>query len=371
MHNEPPSIPPIQKTHITDIVKRYFNIYENITNEKYLAYYIDTPTDINLFNENFDKLRDDLSSKSFIPVLRKKHGEYIIYIIPKSPIKKKSFVIPLILLCATLVTTILSGSFLFTETLDLSELFKGENLLSGFLFFSFPLLLILGIHEMGHYFVSIKHQLTPSLPFFIPIPPNPIFPLGTMGAFISMKEPIPDRKALLDIGAAGPICGFLVAIPITIIGLTMSTLTPLTDIPSGTPVLGEPPLFLLLIRILIQIPHGSTVMLHPTAFAGWVGLLVTAINLLPAGQLDGGHIARAILGEKQKYASWGTLVLMMGLGIFYPAWIFFAFLIVFILGSRHPAPLNDMITLDTKRKWIALVTLGIFILSFTPIPIHP
>jgi membrane-associated protease RseP (regulator of RpoE activity) len=360
----------MQNTHITDIVKRYFNIYENTANEKYLAYYVDIPSDISFFNENFDKLREDLSSKNLIPVLRKKNGEYIIYVIPKSPIKKKSFVIPLILLCATLVTTILSGSFLFSETLDLGELFKGENLLSGFLFFSFPLLLILGIHEMGHYFVSIKHQLTPSLPFFIPIPPNPIFPLGTMGAFISMKEPIPDRKALLDIGAAGPICGFLVAIPIIIIGLAMSTLTPLTDIPSGTPILGEPPLFMLLAKMLIQIPHGSTVMLHPTAFAGWVGLLVTAINLLPAGQLDGGHIARAVLGEKQKYASWGTIILMVGLGMLYPAWIFFAFLIVFILGSRHPPPLNDMVALDTKRKWIALVAVLIFILSFTPIPIY-
>ncbi len=369
MHNETLDIPQIKNNHVTDIIKRYFNIYESITNEKYLAYYVSIPTDINLFNENFGKLRDDLSSEYLIPVLRKKHGEYIIYVIPKSPIKKKSFAVPLILLCATLITTILSGSFLFTETLDLSELFRGENLLSGFLFFSFPLLLILGIHEMGHYFVSIKHQLTPSLPFFIPIPPNPIFPLGTMGAFISMKEPIPNRNALLDIGAAGPICGFLVALPITIIGLTMSTLTPLTEISQGTPVLGEPPLFLLLIKILIQIPPGSTVMLHPTAFAGWVGLLVTAINLLPAGQLDGGHIAQAVLGEKQKYASWGTLILMIGLGIFYPAWIFFAFLIVFILGSRHPPPLNDMTPLDRKRKWIALVAVLIFFLSFTPIPI--
>lgn len=369
MHNEDSSTPQIQNTSITDIIKRYFNIYENITNEKYLAYYIDIPSDINIFNENFDKLRHDLSCIYFIPVLRKKHGEYIIYVIPKPPIKKKSFVIPLILLCATLVTTILSGSLLFTETLDLSELFRRGNLLSGFLFFSFPLLLILGIHEMGHYFVSKKHQLTPSLPFFIPIPPNPIFPLGTMGAFISMKEPIPDRKALIDIGAAGPICGFLAALPITIIGLTMSTLTPITDLPSGAPVLGEPPLFLILIKLTIQIPQGSTVMLHPTAFAGWVGLLVTAINLLPAGQLDGGHIAQAVLGEKQKYASWGTLVLMIGLGIFYPAWIFFAFLIIFILGSRHPPPLNDMVPLDAKRKWIAIIALTIFILSFTPIPI--
>jgi len=369
MHNDDASLSQIQDTHITDIVKRYFNIYENITNEKYLSYYIDIPADINLFNENFEKLRYDLLCICFMPVLRRKHGEYIIYIIPKPPIKRKSFAIPLILFCATLVTTILSGSFLFTETLKMSELFIGENLLSGFLFFSFPLLLILGIHEMGHYFVSKKHQLTPSLPFFIPIPPNPIFPLGTMGAFISMKEPIPDRKALLDIGAAGPICGFLIALPITIIGLTMSTLTPVTDIPSGTPVLGEPALFLLLIKILIPIPQGSTVMLHPTAFAGWVGLLVTAINLLPAGQLDGGHIVQAILGEKQKYASWGTLIFMIGLGIFYPAWIFFAFLIVFILGSRHPPPLNDMIPLDNKRKWIAFVSLIIFVLSFTPIPI--
>jgi membrane-associated protease RseP (regulator of RpoE activity) len=370
MHNKPSPQSPLQNNDIMDIVKRYFTIYENSEDEKYSAYYISIPEDIDHFNYNFDKLRDDLSSKGFIPLLSKKHGEYIIYVMPKPPMKKKSIAIPIILLGITLLTTILSGSFLFAEKLDINELTDPENLINGFLFFSFPLISILGIHETGHYLVSKKHKLTPSLPFFIPIPPNPIFPLGTMGAYISMREPIPNRKALLDIGAAGPICGFLVAIPVTIIGLTMSTLTPLTEIPSGSPMLGEPPLFLLLMRILLEIPPGSTVMLHPTAFAGWVGLLVTAINLLPAGQLDGGHIIRAILGDKQKYATWGTLAIMIGLGIFYPAWIFFAFLIIFILGSRHPPPLNDLDTLDTKRKWIALATLGIFVLSFTPIPIQ-
>jgi len=126
----------------------------------------------------------------------------------------------------------------------------------------------------------------------------------------------------------------------------------------------------ILIKIMFNLPHGYTINLHPTAFAGWVGLLVTAINLLPAGQLDGGHIARAILKEKHKYASWGAMIALLGLGFVATNWLFFAILILFLIGVQHPPPLNELTNLDLKRKLLALASLAIFILSFVPIIIQ-
>jgi membrane-associated protease RseP (regulator of RpoE activity) len=239
-------------------------------------------------------------------------------------------------------------------------------LIYGFVFFSIPLMGILGIHELGHYFVSKRHGVNTSLPFFIPLPPIP-FPLGTLGAVISMREPIPNRKALLDIGAAGPICGFITSIPVILIGFFLMQEYPLYPPP------GAPPSFSIMYPLLLDglskffsIPSGT--LIHPTAFAGWVGIFVTSINLLPVGQLDGGHVARAALKEKHKYASWAAVALMLGLGIFYTGWLFMAFIVLLLIGTRHPPPLNEAIPLDSKSKWIIFAVGLIFALSFVPIP---
>ncbi|RLF63355.1 MAG: hypothetical protein DRN31_02635 [Thermoplasmata archaeon] len=197
-----------------------------------------------------------------------------------------------------------------------------------------------------------------------------MLPLGTLGAVISMREPIPNRKALIEIGIAGPIAGFLVSIPVCLIGLFLMQQNPIFADPSQTMQLNPPLLFTALSQ-LITLPTvpGKDIVIHPTAFAGWVGLLVTAINLLPAGQLDGGHIARGVLREKHKYASFAAIALLLLSSFFGGGWLFMAFFIIFFIGAGHPPALNEFVPLDARTKGLAVLAIIIFIMSFTPVPI--
>jgi len=320
---------------------------------------------------NFNELRISITTKGYIPILRHEKGEDIIYVTKKSYHKEKSVWINIALLIATIITTTITGSLLHIGVSDMQSLdnllivLYPENLFFGTIYFSFPLLSILFIHEMGHYFVSKKHGIHTSLPFFIPIPPIlPGFNIGTFGALISSHDPMPDKKALFDVGISGPIAGFLVAVPVTIIGLITSDIIPINSIMEGETILGSSILFVLLSSFFVSIPSGFALTLNPIAFAGWIGLLITAINLLPAGQLDGGHIFRAILGDKQKFAGWLAIFIMILSG-----WIFFAFIIILIIGLNHPPPLNDSGTLDIKRKILFFVAVVILIICFIPYPI--
>lgn len=357
-------------------VERYFRVYETAQEGAGMAFFVEVPPDEEMLAQKFEFLRKELKQRNFIPFLREKNGEYLIFITYRPPVKGKPRWVNLALLVTTVVTTTLSGAILFVEGETVSagylftHMFDGENLLRGFVFFSLPLMAILGIHELGHYVVSKRHGVAASLPFFIPLPPNPFLPLGTMGALISMREPIPDRRSLLDIGIAGPIAGFLIAIPVLLVGLSMSSTVSLQDIPEGTVMLGDNLLIILFSHVMFSVPAGYTISLHPTAFAGWVGLLVTAINLLPAGQLDGGHVARAVLKEKHRYASLATIVFLASLTFLgFGNWLFLLLLLVFLIGTQHPPPLNEYMPLDTRRKLLAMVALIIFILSFTPSPV--
>jgi len=327
--------------------------------------------------EKFDALRLTLREKGYIPMLRYEQGEHHIYVIKKPIIKKKPLWINYILLIATLCTTALAGAYQWVEidnarigaygadfVESLIRSVEPYYLVQGFLFFSIPLMLILGIHEMGHYYASKKHQVDASLPYFIPLPPP--FILGTFGALISTREPIPNRKALLDIGVAGPLCGFLVAIPVTLIGFFLLQQSPViipTEVASGTIM---NPLLLQWMEGLFSIPNNA--LIHPTLFAGWVGIFLTAVNLLPVGQLDGGHVSRAVLKDKHKYASWVVIIILIALGLFYTGWFIFAFFILFMIGTQHQPPLNEYTPLDTRRKLLALCILVIFIVSFAPFP---
>ena len=278
------------------------------------------------------------------------------------------------LLIATIITTILTGSILHLGYLDAwsmpnpGNIFRFENLMYGAIFFSLPLMSILIIHEMGHYFISKKHGIATSLPFFLPVPPVLNFNIGTFGALISSRDPMPNKKALFDVGIAGPIAGFLVAIPVTILGIATATVVPevpFDQLPSGVVNFGNSLLIdPIITRWLLQIPAGYTIEMTPLLFAGWVGLLITSINLLPAGQLDGGHIFRAILGEKQKYAGWIAIFIMIFTG-----WFFFAIIIIFLMGMMHPPPLNDNTEVDLKRKLLFFVALAILLMSYIPYPI--
>ena len=322
--------------------------------------------------EKFDSLRRSLSEKGYIPMLRYEKGEHLIYIIKKIKKKEKPIWINIFLLIATIITTILTGSILYMGHFDIwsapnvMDVFNIENLFNGAILFALPLMSILFVHEMGHYFISKKHGIRTSLPFFIPIPPIvPSFNIGTFGALISSRDPMPNKKALFDIGIAGPLAGFIVAIPVTVIGIATSETVPISQISTGEPILGSSILFMFISDVILHIPEGYAVNMSLIAFAGWVGLLITSVNLLPAGQLDGGHIFRAFLGKKQKYAGWIAVFIMIFTG-----WFFFAIIIVFMMGMLHPPPLNDATELDFKRKLLFFVALTILIICFIPYPIQ-
>lgn len=330
--------------------------------------------DEEFLEEKFDSLRKSLSEKGYIPMIRYEKGEHIIYVMQKPKRKEKPIWINIALLIATIITTILTGSIIYLDYFDLwsipdlMEVINIKNLFFGTILFALPLMSILVIHEMGHYFISKKHRIATSLPYFLPIPPIvPGFNIGTFGALISSRDPMPNKKALFDIGIAGPLAGFLVALPITIIGIATSEIILSPEISSGEIALGTSPLLIILSHGIHNIPFGTNfaIDLSPIAFAGWVGLLITSINLFPAGQLDGGHIFRAVLGEKQKYASWIAVVIMIFTG-----WLFFAFIIIFIIGIIHPPPLNDYTKINTGRKILFFVALAMLILCYIPYPIY-
>lgn len=226
---------------------------------------------------------------------------------------------------------------------------------------------ILLAHEMGHFIMCRKYRVNATWPFFLPMP---LPPFGTFGAVIKMKGYIPDKRALFDIGAAGPIGGLIFAIPITIIGLSLSEVHPIPKDSTSYLGLGEPMLFSFLAKMMIgEVSEGFDIVLNPIAFAGWAGLFVTALNLLPIGQLDGGHIIYALLG---KYSG---IVYKAGIGAFciftlfvYPGWIIFAVMLL-LFGFKHPPPADPFIQLDFKRKCIGVLMLVIFLISFTPIPL--
>jgi len=267
-----------------------------------------------------------------------------------------------VLFLATLVTTIVAGA-----------LQQGVNPLEnpGLLYkglpFSVTLLLILGTHEMGHYLVSRRHGLDVTLPFFIPAPPIP-FIIGTFGAFIRIRSPIRDKRALLDVGCAGPLAGVLISIPVILVGLKLSTITVMAGGEAGL-VLGEPLLFKLLSWLALgHLSSSENIILHPVAFAGWIGLLVTALNLMPVGQLDGGHVTYALFPDYHRYISLGVLGLLVVCGmVFWKGWLMWAVLLTF-LGWRHPPPYLYWLPLDRRRRVLGVITIVVFVLTFSPAP---
>ena len=266
------------------------------------------------------------------------------------------------LLLATVVTTIIAGALQQgVNPLETPELlYKGIP-------FSFTLLLILGAHEMGHYLVSRQHHLDVSLPYFIPAPPIP-FIIGTFGAFIRIRSTIKDKRALLDVGCAGPLTGVLVSIPVILVGLKLSTVTVIGG-SEGSLTLGEPLLFQLLSWLALgPLTPDQNIVLHPVAFAGWIGLLVTALNLIPVGQLDGGHVAYALFPEHHRYISLVSLGLLVICGLlFWQGWLLWAALIAF-LGWRHPPPYQFWVPLDRRRRVLGIITIAVFVLTFSPAP---
>lgn len=232
--------------------------------------------------------------------------------------------------------------------------------------FSASILAILLCHEMAHYVASARHKVRATLPYFLPVP-HPL--MGTFGAVIKMESPIPDRKALLDIGAAGPLAGFVVAIPLTVIGLWNSPLVPSEAVTPGTLIFGESMIFRFLIYFIKGPLNGAEVLLHPLAFAGWIGLWVTSVNLLPVGQLDGGHVSYALFGKYSIWVARAAFLVLLPLGFLWPGWFFWALFIYIFVRLRHPPPIDDAVRLTPARRLVAWLVFAVGVLTFIPAPI--
>jgi membrane-associated protease RseP (regulator of RpoE activity) len=313
----------------------------------------------------FQDLRQRFERHGFTPTIRREGVEGQVSLVAMPGVfdpPPSNWYINLLLLVLTILSTLLVGAA--------SEPgFTGRELWLG-LPFSLSLMLILGAHELGHYFAARYHKVPVTLPYFIPMPFSII---GTMGAFIRLKAPIYNRRALLDIGVAGPLAGMVFAVPLLILGLLLSPVAPL---PAGTPyILEGNSILYALLKFLVfgqMLPDGQMdVSLGQIAWAGWVGLLVTGLNLIPVGQLDGGHVAYVLFGQHARKLFWPVIFSLLALGILTQTamWGFWVFLLYF-LGRSHAEPLDNVTPLDGRRRLIAIGTLLLFFLVFVPIPLR-
>lgn len=338
------------------IVNEYFPVADLWFDGGRPAFVVQVPQDS---KQRFLQLRQRLEPLGYLPLLRRRDGREVVALLPHPPRGQWRWPLNLALFLATLVTTYYAGYF---NAIPLAREGYLSSAIGGGLAFSLSLMLILVTHEMGHKVLSITRGVDASLPYFIPVPPLTGFPtIGTIGAVIVTRTPAPNRDALMDVGAAGPIAGFLVAVPILIIGIARSfVISPVTFEGINLP---DPLLVKLLIRLILHPAQDAVVLGHPVLFAGWIGLLVTSINLLPAGMLDGGHAVRAIFGGRHhRWLSWMAVALAIVLGY----WLM-AILIVAMARRGHPGPLDDVSPVSRSRVMTGMALLLIFILSAVPL----
>jgi membrane-associated protease RseP (regulator of RpoE activity) len=287
-----------------------------------------------------------LDSLKLIPLLRKYQGKVVLRVVAKPQVNPSRPIINVVLFFATLATLLISGYFL-----------AGGDIV-GAVLFTVAIMLILGTHEMGHKLLADKHEVEATYPYFIPGIPFP-YGIGTFGAVIRQKALPPNKDALFDIGFTGPITGFIIATIVTIIGIQLSTFGPVN--PEGS-YLSVPLLFQVILTIFPPSGVGEALVLHPVAFAGWVGMVVTMLNLVPTGMFDGGHVARSIMNDNtHKIVSYVGILLLALIG-----WWTMAVLALFFSASKHPGPLDDVSELSSNRKIGALLLVGVFVLSVVP-----
>ncbi len=312
---------------------------------------------------SFNIVEESLKRKKIYPFYRKVGESYYITLATRNG---RDFRLPpyahLLLLAATLVTVTLAGYLHWA---------KGE--IKGSLLFSIALMSILMSHELGHYIQARIRNVKATLPFFIPVPPN-IFPFGTMGAVITMSEPFRDRSTLIRVGIAGPIAGFILSLPFIYFGLAHSTLIPAEEAYQEDEIVFVMPLAMHIISRLVfgSVSPDMSIDPHPLAMAGWIGLFVTSLNLLPLGQLDGGHVIRALFSRRYHTIYRGFFVLLIVIGLFiWPGWLFWALIVYLLTKLRHPGPLNDVSELSTGEKFLGLVYIAMLLLTFVPVPFIP
>ncbi len=336
---------------ITQLVVSEFQIQEALMKNGTPTYYLTWPQET---KQAFLRLLKDLEEMKLIAFLRKVDGRIVLKVVPKPPVKPSNPRTNWIMLLATVFTTFITGYFMLPAETGMNPFVSG-------IIFSASILTVLGVHEMGHKLTANKKKIDATSPYFIPGPP----PLGTLGAVIMQKSLPPNRDALFDVGANGPIAGFIIALIFSTIGMTL--LIP-GEIPAGDSLVPVSWIFLIrgfsgLNLIPPLTPPNNGWYMHPIAYAGWAGMVVTMLNLLPAAMLDGGHVARSVTAsDKQRFIlTFASVAILLLSGT---EFIIMAFLIVFMSMFKHPGPLDDVSGLSINRKLLAIALIAFFILAF-------
>lgn len=381
---------------LTSLVARVFRIDDVTTNEsqkeQQLRYRGHLLTEDSA--SAYDQLAASVKSYGIMPLFRLEEGEQVIYLVDTPPQQKPANPwVNIVLFVLTVFSVMLAGATPegpMPNSLGGQLLTMLKSIFTGWPF-ALSMLGILLAHEFGHYLMSRYHKTPATLPYFIPLP---ISPLGTMGAAILMKGVPKNKRILFDIGVAGPLAGMVIAIPVLFLGLKMSSLGSIDASPGSFiegnsliyllakfvvfgKLLPEPASFNGISPILYWLRYfftgqpsplgGIDVFIHPVAFAGWAGLLVTALNLVPAGTLDGGHVVYSLFGEKARKAFPYLIVIMVALGVFWSGWWLWAFLL-FWLGRVNAETLDQITPLDSNRRMVAIFVIILFLLVFTPVP---
>jgi Zn-dependent protease len=337
---DPVGTPPFEQVQV--MVEAEFDVEEGFIDHDIPTFYVRYREDS---KEAFLRLMENLDSLELVPLLRQKDETVVLRVLPKPPTKPNRNIINIALLIITLGTVFISGYFYSLNVLD-ALLFTGA------------IMAILGTHEMGHKLLADKHDVDSTYPYFIPGIPFP-YGIGTFGALIRQKALPPNKDALFDIGFTGPITGFIIAAIVTIIGIQLSTLVPLDPDAQLIPV---PLLFQFIVMLFPPSGVGEMIQLHPVAFAGWVGMIVTMLNLVPSGMFDGGHVARSVMGSKaHKILSYLGIALLALIG-----WWPMAILALFFSTAQHPGPLDDVSKITNSRKMGAILLVAVFALSVAP-----
>jgi Zn-dependent protease len=351
-------------------IERHFTVLDRY-------FYLDQPTYIlkPLDPENprqsvktgFQLLVEELRPLGYLPRLRHDVDRYLINLARAPPPTQPKYRRNLILFAITTVTIFIDGYLRSNNPLLLRILMPDTPVFMNALYFTLAILAVFGLHELGHKAVTMMRGVEASMPYFIPAPPGMG---GTFGAVITMKEPPTNRDALFDLGLSGPLVGFLVTILVIVIGLNLSFVVPMDEVNAWMATYPEirfqyipfPLIFELISYVVRPVPDGMVLILHPVGFAAWVGAIVTFINLIPAWQLDGGHISRALLGRNyHRISSIVGIILMLLSGYFMMA-VMVAFFMM-QTDDRTDGPLDDISPLSTSRKLMVLVYVGMVILT--------
>jgi len=312
----------------------------------------------------YNELESRFAEHGYTPVLRRSGSGVLIIALPKIATQAPRRELGALLSFGLTVFSVLYAGGLLQAS---DWLWPIRHPLAGAPF-AVGLLGVLVAHELGHYLVSRRLGVAASLPFFIPMPVLSLF--GTMGAIIRTREPMRNRRQVLAIGAAGPLSGLIVAIPLLLLGLLRSQVQPVLQTP-GALMEGNFALYVLLKYLVFGrfLPSGGyDVFLDPVAFGAWAALFITGLNLTPAGQLDGGHVAYALLGNNARWLSRLMVAAAIALTFFWSGWWTFAVVLI-LLGQRHAEPLDDLTPLRSREKVLAVAVLLLFLLLFTPVPI--